>query len=193
MIHRSVVTVILATTPRATELTAHTGTARRNPLALVLAGALSVAGVIHCLLTPEHMAMSALFGAGFLASGVAQFGMAALAVLRPSRQLYAAVIAMTTMLSGLYAYNVFVGLPFADVAAAAATEGHEHADDEHADSSEESAQHEEQAAETDHHEEGLVLGAGEPVDAYGAITQLAQLSAAAIAVALLLRGRAGSA
>ena len=190
--HRSVMAVTYATTPRETELTAHTGTARRNPLAFVLAGALTLAGVIHCLLTPEHLAMSALFGAGFLASGVAQFGMAALAVIRPSRQLYAAVIAMAAVLSGLYAYNVFVGLPFHDVAAAAATEGHEHAEDEHADSSEKSGQHEQQAAESDHHEEGLVLGAGEPVDVYGAITQLAQLSAAAIAVALL-RGRAGSA
>lgn len=137
--------------------------------------------------------MSALFGAGFLASGVAQFGMAALAVIRPSRQLYAAVIAMTAVLSGLYAYNVVVGLPFHDVAAVAATEGHEQAENEHAESSDESAQPEEQAAETDNHEEGLVLGAGEPVDAYGAVTQLAQLSAAAIALALLLRGRAGGA
>jgi hypothetical protein len=195
-----------------------------TPWTLALAAALAGAGLIHCLLTPEHMAMSAIFGAGFLAAGVGQLGMAGLAVVRPSRLLYAAVIASTVALSSMYAYNVLVGLPFHDDAAAAAA-GDDHADedragavhsaepahsdeaghsevDEHSDdvhpsdeatSSAEAGHAEgddpEEPAETDHHEDGLVLGGGEPVDAYGAVTQFAQFSAAAIAAVLLARSR----
>ncbi|MFN2417497.1 MAG: hypothetical protein ABR593_01050, partial [Candidatus Limnocylindria bacterium] len=62
-------------------------------LTLALAVALAAAGIIHCLLTPEHMEISVVFGAGFLAAGIAQFGMAAMAVLWPSRVIYAAIIA----------------------------------------------------------------------------------------------------
>ena len=163
--------------------------------AFVLAATLAAAGAIHCFLTPEHMAMSAVFGVGFLAAGIAQFGMAALAVARPSRLLYAAVIASTVLLSSAYAYNVLVGLPFHEVAPGAAAaergaggdmhgknEGHGHAGG-HVD-----AGHEEEAAvTTDHHDDGVALGAGEPVDAYGAVTQLAQLSAAGVALVLLRR------
>jgi hypothetical protein len=166
----------------------------------VLAAALAVAGVIHCLLTPEHMAMSAIFGVGFLAAGIAQFGMAALAVVRPSRLLYAAVIASTVVLSSTYAYNVMVGLPVHEVETATAVGGE--ADDESHGESEghdEAAGHAEAGHEggaavtSDHHEAGVVLGGGEPVDAYGAVTQLAQLSAAGIAGTLLRRTGRGSA
>ena len=157
----------------------------------VFAASLAVAGVIHWLLTPEHMAMSAIFGVGFLAAGSAQVGMAALAVVRPSRLLYATVIASTVVLSSTYAYNVLVGLPFHEVATAT-TVGGEAYDESHRDR-EGHAQatelgHEDGAAETTHHHEGgVVLGAGEPVDAYGAVTQLAQLSAAGVALVLVRR------
>ena len=177
--------------------TAHAIVPRRSP-SFVLAAALAAAGVIHCLLIPEHMAMSAIFGLGFLAAGTAQFGMAALAVVRPSRLLYAAVIASTVVLSGTYAYNVMVGLPFREEVATAAavdgeagdeshgaSEGHEDEAAGHAEGSHEG----EAAVTTDHHEEGVVLGGGEPVDAYGAVTQLAQLSAAGVALVLLRAGR----
>src|SRR5688572_13843655 len=91
-------------------------------LTLALAFALAVAGSIHWLLTPEHMQISAVFGAGFLAAGIAQLGMAATAVLRPSRLLYASIIAVTLGLSGLYAYNVVVGLPFHEPVVVAAAD-----------------------------------------------------------------------
>jgi hypothetical protein len=166
-------------------------------LTLILATALSAAGVIHCLLSGEHMAMTALFGAGFLAAGVAQVGMAGLAMVRPSRMLYVAVVASTAVLSSMYAYNVFVGLPFQEDAEAPAGISAEHsegdaqevehaADSQHAD---ETAGHDESPVQIDHHEGGLALGGGEPVDAFGAVTQAAQLTAAAVALALLRRSR----
>ena len=158
----------------------------------MLAAALAVAGVIHCLLTPEHMAMSAIFGVGFLAAGIAQFGMAALSVVRPSRLLYAAVIASTVVRSTTYAYNVTVGLPLREDVTTAMAVGGE-ADDESHGESEGTAGHAEGGHEddapatTDHHDAGVVPGAGEGVDAYGAFTQLAQLSAAGVALVLLRR------
>ncbi|HEV2126324.1 MAG TPA: hypothetical protein VGW38_26505 [Chloroflexota bacterium] len=169
---------------------------------LVLAMALAVAGFIHCLLTPEHMAMSAILGIGFFAAGIAQMSLAALAVVRPSRLLYAAVIASTVVLSSTYAYNVLVGLPFHEKVATAmavheAASGHEpHSE---SDGHDDTASHaktghgDEAAGTTDHHEESVAVGAGEPVDAYGAVTQLAQLSAAAVAFTLLRRTGRGSA
>ena len=42
-----------------------------------------------------------------------------------------------------------------------------------------------------HHEPGLVIGTGEPIDPYGAMTQLAQVSAAALALTLLVRSTPG--
>ncbi len=163
--------------------------------ALGLAAALAVAGAIHCLLTPQHMAMSAVFGVGFLAAGIAQLGMAALAVVRPSRLLYAAVIASTAILSSTYAYNVLVGLPFHEEVATATAVDSEDGDELHGESDghhdtgghAEAGHQDEAAVTTDHHEEGVVLGAGEPVDAYGAVTQLAQLSAAGVALVLIRR------
>ena len=162
----------------------------RRLSAFVLAAGLAVAGLIHCLLTPEHLAMSATFGVGFLAAGIAQLSMAALAVVRPSRLLYAAVIASTVVLSSTYTYNLLVGLPFhAEVATATAgDELHGGAEGQDGNAGHAEASHEDEAAvPTDHHEEGVALGAGEPVDAYGAVTQLAQLSAASVALVLLRR------
>ena len=72
-------------------------------LTLALAVSLAAADIIHCLLTPEHLEISVVFGAGFLAAGIAPFGMAAMAVLRPSRLIYAAIIASMLGLTGIYA------------------------------------------------------------------------------------------
>ena len=168
----------------------------RRFLTLLLAASLAAAAVIHWLVTPEHMAMSAIYGLGFLAAGIAQFGMAALAVVRPSRLLYAAVIASTVVLSSTYAYNVMVGLPLHhEVVTATAgdrgdgnelhgeSDGHDGEPAHHGGGGHEG----EAAVTTDHHERGVVLGAGEPVDAYGAVTQLAQVCAAAVALVLLRR------
>ena len=152
-------------------------------LTLALAMALAAAGTIHSLLTLEHMEISVVFGAGFLAAGIAQFGMAAMAVIRPSRLVYAVIIATTVALTGLYAYNVVVGLPFHEASPrAAGTDGHT-AGTEHG----HSAPGQADGLSVDHHEAGVVMGGGEPIDPYGALTQLAQLSAAALAVTLLVR------
>lgn len=154
-------------------------------LTLALAVALAAAGIIHCLLTPEHMEISVVFGAGFLAAGIAQFGMAAMAVMRPSRPVYAVIIATTLGLTGLYAYNVVVGLPFHEAPPGAAATAERTSGTGHGHSAAPPA--EADALSVDHHEPGVVLGAGEPIDPYGAMTQLAQLSAAALALTLLVR------
>lgn len=206
---------------RDSRVTRSNNLASTTPWTLALAAALAGAGLIHCLLTPEHMAMSAIFGAGFLAAGLGQLGMAGLAVVRPSRLLYATVIASTVVLSSTYAYNVLIGLPFHDDGTLAARITDDDHDDETAvhgaehsggppysedatgsasahqsgaaGSSEEGSHadgdNHEESAGRDHHEDGLVLGGGEPIDAYGAVTQAAQLTAAAIAATLLGRSR----
>lgn len=156
-------------------------------LTVALAVALAAAGVIHCLLTPEHMEVSVVFGAGFLAAGVGQFGMAAMAVLRPSRLVYAAIIAMTLGLTALYAYNVVLGLPLQEPAVIAAGTDELTSDRAHRHEPEPRAEGPALSDGAEHHEAGLVIGTGEPIDPYGAMTQLAQLSAAALAVTLLVR------
>ncbi len=171
-------------------MTTHTPSKPVTPpwqMTVTLAIALAAAGVIHCLLTPEHMEVSVVFGAGFLAAGLAQFGMAAMAVLRPSRLVYAAIIATTLGLTGLYAYNVVVGLPFHEPGpVAAATDGHA-SDTAHRHAAPPPAEGDALSGGADHHEGGMVIGTGEPIDPYGALTQLAQLSAAALALTLLMR------
>lgn len=172
--------------------------------AFVLAATLAVAGVMHFLLTAEHMAVSALFGVAFLSAGIAQFGMAALAVIRPSRLLYAAVVASTVVFGSAYAYNVMVGLPFhhepgtertvdGEAGDASHDEAHPHGnptdDGAGRHEGETAAAHADKSAQTtDLHAQGAT-GTGEPVDEYGVITQVAQFSAAAIALVLLLRKR----
>ncbi len=154
---------------------------------VALAVALWIAGVIHLLLTPEHMETSVVFGAGFLAAGIGQSGTAAMGVLRPSRPIYAAIIATTLALTGLYTYNVVVGLPFHGPAVVAATE-EQTSDAGHGHAAKDPAVTHALPGSEDHHHAGVTTGTGEPIDPYGVITQLAQLSAAALALALLVRG-----
>jgi hypothetical protein len=131
-------------------------------LQLPLAAVLLVAGTIHLLLTPEHLAESTLLGAGFLLAGVAQVVLAVLVLLRrPSDLVLTAAIAVTVALIALYAYAVLVGLPFGE--------------------------HEEHMATA---EAGLVLGAGEPVDLWGFVNLLAELAALPLAGVLLGRATA---
>jgi hypothetical protein len=167
-----------------------------------LAGVLAIAGVIHLLLTPDHLAESTLFGLGFATSAGAQFGLAAVVLLRPERWVYAAIIAVSVVLMGLYAYNVMVGLPLhagaaAEVADSGSDEGHDGHLEESAGLAASATDHEDghpeheatEDAHGEHGEDGLVLGAGEPVDAWGAATQLAELSAIGLALLLLRRSR----
>ena len=127
-----------------------------------------------------------MFGAGFLAAGIGQLGMAAMAVLRPSRLIYVAIVATTLALIGLYTYNVVVGLPFHGPAVVAAAEEHT-SDAGHGHAAKDPAETHALSGSDDHHHAGATTGTGEPIEPYGVTTQLAQLSAAALALALLVR------
>jgi hypothetical protein len=160
----------------------------------VLAVALAVAGVMHLLLTPDHLADSTLMGVGFVAAGIAELGLAGAVLLRPGRAAYLAVIGVAALLVALYLYNVLVGLPFAGGASApAATEAaepaREHGEGTGDHQEEEAGAHGEGEEQTSHHGDGLVLGAGEPIDAAGAATKGAELVSLGLASVLLLRER----
>jgi hypothetical protein len=89
---------------------------RGSTARLVLGTSLFVAGWIHLLLTPEHLAANPLLGAGFLGAGLAQLALAGAAVARPSDRAMYAIVGVNVALVALYACAVVVGLPL----------GHEH-------------------------------------------------------------------
>lgn len=170
-----------------------------------LAGVLGIAGLIHFLLMPDHFAASTVLGLGFLSAAVAQIGLATLVLLRPRTWVYAAVIGVSVVLMGLYAFNVAVGLPFhaahAEPPVVADADGHapdgDHgAADDHGSNDHHGAA-DEHGTDTDygptdedgHPDEGLAIGFGEPIDAWGATTQLAQLSSVGLALVVLRRRR----
>lgn len=155
----------------------------------LLAAVLAAAGAIHLALMPEHLAESTVVGLGFWAAGIVQLALAGLVLVRPMRIVFTAVIIVSLALMGLYAYNVFIGLPSQASAASAESEGDRDAD-HHGPGGVPSAGHGHDEGTADHHENGLVLGAGEPVDAWGAGTQAAQIAAVALAVYVLMRARA---
>jgi hypothetical protein len=135
---------------------AHGRLSVRASLGLVLAVLLLAAGVIHLILTPEHLGISVLLGLGFLAAGLAQVTLAGLAVGAPRRVemlVMAAVIVVNAALIVLYLYAVLVGLPFESG----------HADDA-----------------------GIRFGAGEPVDLKGGLDFVVEIAAVAVAGFLAL-------
>lgn len=134
-----------------------------------LAGLLAFAAVTHAILTPEHFEQSAMMGAGFVAATVVELALAVAVLLAPTAWAYAGTIVVAAGLIGLYGWNVMVGLPFAQAAQAGA-----HEDDSHGG-----------------HHDGLVIGAGEPVDAAGAVTKGAELGCIALASWLVTRRRRG--
>jgi hypothetical protein len=160
---------------------------------LSLAAALAVAGVMHLVLTADHFGESVLMGLGFAGATVAELGLAGAVLVRPSRLVYSAVVVVGAALVALYVYNVFIGLPFAgghvapelqNGAAVESVGGTTEHGEPH-----EAAGHGEGQNHSDHHDEGLALGAGEPVDAAGAATKGAELVSIGIAAGLLLRAR----
>ena len=155
----------------------------------VLVAALTTAGAIHFLLTPEHLEMSGVLGAGFLAAGIAQLAMAGMTIFRPTRPLFVAVIALSVALVGAYSYNVVVGLPFHAEAALLTESDDGHHDRDHDHTASTPDDHHAGAEVGDEHHSGVVVGAGEPVTAAGALTQLAQLVAAGVAAHVVLRSR----
>ncbi len=78
---------------------------------LVLASVLFVAGWIHLILTPEHLAESMLLGLGFLIFGLIQLLLAAAVILRPESGVLSLVLTVNVALIAIYAYAVIVGLP----------------------------------------------------------------------------------
>lgn len=176
---------------------------RPNLISGALAGALGVAGLIHCLLMPDHFATSTIFGLGFLSAAVAQIGLAAFVLLRPQTWVYTAVIGLSVVLMGLYAFNVAVGLPFhaahAEPPVVADADGHapdgdhgaadDHGSNDHHGAADDHGTDEDHAStdEDGHGDEGLAISAGEPIDAWGATTQLAQLSSIGLPLVLLRR------
>ena len=156
-------------------------------LTLALAGVLAVAGIVHGALTADHMTQSTPIGLGFLAASASQLGFAALVLVRPTRILYIAVIAVTAVLIGLYVSNVVIGLPLHATASHATLEPT--ADDEHATA----AANHHGAQSSDRHEAGAhavhaeTTGSPEPADAMGLGTQVAQLAAIGLALTLLRR------
>lgn len=130
---------------------------------LVLATATFVAGWMHLVLTPEHLAESTVLGLGFLAAGLAQVALSVLCVARRSENALSALVVLDVALLAVWAYAVLVGLPIGDV-------GPDHVE-----------------------ATGLVLGHGEPVDLAAAITKVAELTSLGTALLLMRRGTAGSA
>jgi hypothetical protein len=135
---------------------------------------LAFAGGMHLVLAPDHFADSTLMGSGFVMAGIAELALALAVLMTPVRLVFAAIVAIAVALISLYTYNVMVGLPFAaaDQHAANGTE-HENAEAGHGSG----------------HDEGLQLGAGEPIDLAGGITKSAEVLAVGLAVAQLLRDR----
>ncbi|KHK97466.1 hypothetical protein LK09_11970 [Microbacterium mangrovi] len=132
-----------------------TGGALRVALAVLLLAA----GVIHLVLTPEHLGVSPVLGLGFLAAGVAQVTFAGLAVGASGRAeslVTFAIVVVNVALIVLYAYAVVIGLPF---------------ESGHAD------------------EGGWRIGAGEPVDLRGGLDFIAEVAAVVIAAVLALSPR----
>lgn len=126
----------------------------RVVLRLVMAAGLLVAGWIHLLLVPEHLAESTILGVGFLGAGIAQLALAGLGIWRPRLWTLSAVVALNATLVVVYAYAVLVGLPFS---------GGEHGE----------------AAV------GLVIGTGEPIDVFGALSKIGEVTSLLLAFALL--------
>ena len=158
-----------------------------------LAATLTLAGALHVVLAPAHFAESALMGLGFLGTAAAELGLAGLVLARPRRMLYLATVGVASAVILLYAYNVMIGLPFN------ATEAPHTAVTEplppvgataHDDEAQHGAEHEPVTENANgHHAGGIQLGRGEPVDASGALTKVAELAAIGLALSLLRRPR----
>ena len=155
-----------------------------------LIAALTLAGAIHLLLTPDHFTESAVLGVGFFGSAIAEFGLAFAVLMKPRRLAYVAVIGVSVALIGLYAYNVMIGLPFNGASIDGSHDnGAGHSDAHHSVAAEHDPDHEEAHSGGGHHSGGLMLGEGEAMDMLGATTKLSELATIGLAVALIRRSR----
>jgi len=78
----------------------------------LLAALLVGAGAVHLALAPSHFGESTVEGVGFLVAGWLQMGLAAAVVLRPSRAVAIAVVAVSAALIAAWAISRTAGLPF---------------------------------------------------------------------------------
>ena len=85
---------------------------RVAPIRVLLAALLLGAGAIHVAMAPSHLGESAVEGAGFLVAAWAQIGLAGAVARRPSRWVYAAVVAVSVALVAVWAWSRTAGLPF---------------------------------------------------------------------------------
>ena len=81
-------------------------------LAVGLAALLVGAGAVHVAMAPSHFGVSTAEGVGFLVAAWLQVGLAAAVVMRPSRGVIGAVIAVSTACIAVWAVSRTVGLPF---------------------------------------------------------------------------------
>ncbi len=96
---------------------------RTSRLAVILLTlSLLVAGALHLALTEEHFRASALLGAGFIVSGLAQIGIALISVGQAPHIPYRAIVVLNGVLIVLYLLHVTTGLPLPDSAATGAAE-----------------------------------------------------------------------
>ena len=77
-----------------------------------LAALLVGAGAVHVAMAPSHFGVSTAEGVGFLVAAWLQIGLAAAVVMRPSRGVIGAVIAVSAACIAVWAVSRTVGLPF---------------------------------------------------------------------------------
>jgi hypothetical protein len=81
-------------------------------LHLGLAALLLVAGSIHLVLAPEHLADSTVLGIGFLAVGIIQVVVAPLLLIDPNRRFLSVALAISALSALALLAAVTLGLPF---------------------------------------------------------------------------------
>ena len=79
-----------------------------------LCGSLLVAASVHLLLVGDHAEESPLLGAGFVAAGILQVGLASVVTVNRARLPYYLVIGLNVSLIVVYAVHVLVGLPLSN-------------------------------------------------------------------------------
>lgn len=95
-----------------------------NAPALLLAGALAVAGAVHVLLAPGHGRESLVMGTGFLTAGLGQLMLAGLVAFRRRVSVLAATVGLNVVLVGAYIIAVTMGLPVVEHAATGSAAAH---------------------------------------------------------------------
>jgi hypothetical protein len=80
----------------------------------LLASLLVSAGAVHVAMAPSHFGESPIEGIGFLLTAWLQIGLAVAVVLRPSRAVMSAVIAVSSVSIAAWAVSRTAGLPFGE-------------------------------------------------------------------------------